>query len=306
MRARDIFINRHSEIRVGWRFASFASFLLMLQFAIPLLLHTVGFWNDFVARLLGLSGVLAGSYIWVRVVNKKPFGAIGLSFHPRMFKELGIGCLIGFLMMSGIFLVELMSGYVEVSWRGLNGVQVLEAVAWGLATFAVAAALEEVVFRGYFFQTLVQWATFLPATLLMSAYFAFNHAFNPHATPLGIANVGLAGIWLSIAYMKTRSLYLPFGLHVSWNFSQTVIFGFPTSGIAFESFRSVSLIQSGPEWITGGGFGPEGGILASVALIASTWYILKSDSVRIPEGIITLDSVEDLLPESTPGESQPS
>jgi hypothetical protein len=160
----------------------------------------------------------------------------------------------------------------------------------------MAAFLEEVLFRGYMFQTLIQWITFLPATLVFSMLFAYSHFFNPHVTLLSLLNVTMAGIWLSIAYMKTRSLWLPFGLHLSWNFSQTSLYSFPTSGGSFEGEKLSDLIQTGPDWITGGAFGPEGGILTTIALIACTWYILKSKDLLAPEGIVTLDSVEDLLP----------
>jgi membrane protease YdiL (CAAX protease family) len=104
--------------------------------------------------------------------------------------------------------------------------------------------------------------------------------------------------------MKTRSLWLPFGLHVSWNYSQTVIYSFPTSGIDFAGFQLGETVQTGPEWITGGAFGPEGGALATLMLILSTWYILKSKSLSVPEGIITLDSIEDIIPPPTPPEAE--
>jgi|GEM_PF-7059575 len=62
------------------------------------------------------------------------------------------------------------------------------------------------------------------------------------------------------------------------------------------------LVQQGPDWITGGAFGPEGGVLATIALIAGTWYILKARWIKAAEGIITLDSVEDLFPQTPQSE----
>jgi hypothetical protein len=165
-----------------------------------------------------------------------------------------------------------------------------------LVFFTVAAFVEETLFRGYAFQTLIQWVTFLPAVVAFSVLFAYAHYFNPNVTMLSLVNVGLAGVWLSVAYMKTRSLWLPFGLHLSWNFSQTSLYAFPTSGGSLEGQKLWDSVQTGPVWVTGGAFGPEGGVLATVALIVGTWYILKSTYVRAPEGIVTLDSVEDLLP----------
>jgi len=173
------------------------------------------------------------------------------------------------------------------------------ACLWTLGSsfvlFALSTFYEEVAFRGYLFQTLIQSVTFLPATIIMAAIFAAAHLANPHVTDLGVVNVALAGVFLSVAYMKTRSLWLPFGLHLAWNFSQTTIFGYPTSGIDFSARRLFDVVQGGPDWVTGGVFGPEGGVLTSLALVIGTGTILRSTLLRAPEGIITLDSVEDLL-----------
>ena len=94
---------------------------------------------------------------------------------------------------------------------------------------------------------------------------------------------------------STRSLWLPFGLHWGWNFSLTTLFSLPTSGMGFPDRQLFMLEQSGPGWLTGGAFGPEGGALATVALVACPWHILKSKLYAAPEGIITLDSLEDLV-----------
>ena len=82
------------------------------------------------------------------------------------------------------------------------------------------------------------WRSTIPEC--MSALFGLAHIRNPHATILSTANVLLAGVWLSFAYLKTRSLWLPFGLHLSWNFAQTTVYAFPTSSFAFAE-RSDSM-----------------------------------------------------------------
>jgi hypothetical protein len=91
-------------------------------------------------------------------------------------------------------------------------------------------------------------------------------------------------------------------LHFAWNFTQTTIYAFPTSGLAFEDRKLWVLEQTGPDWITGGAFGPEGGLLATLALLLGTWYVLKSRHLVVQEGIITLDSLEDILPPVQDGE----
>ena len=254
--------------------------------------------------LVILVAMLVAGWVMTKFVNGKPFGAIGLSFHPAMFRELGIGVLIGFAMILGVFLAEVISGCLSVSWRGLTPVSVVRVLILSFITFGIGVVAEEVAFRGYLFQTMIQAVTFLPATVLMAILFALVHRLNPGITWLGLVNVGIAGVWLSIAYMKTRSLWLPIGLHWAWNFSQTTMFGLPTSGIDGASFRLLDVVQRGPEWVTGGVFGPEGGVLVTLSLIIGTGVVLKVRSLRAPEGIITLDSIEDLLgPQNGSGEA---
>ena len=298
MQPKDIIVNHYGELRVGWRLLSFVVLLAVILLVLGAPLRMLGVRSDFAGSIVTLASTLGATYTTTRFVNRKPFGAIGFSLHSHMFREFGIGCLLGFLMMSGIFVVELLSGFIHLEWGGLSLLACVRAVLWALVGFSVAAFAEEALFRGYFFQTLIQWITFLPATLVLAVAFAWSHYANPHATIFSLVNVGFAGVWLSIAYFKTRSLWLPSGLHLSWNFAQTTVYAFPTSGISFTDNRLMNLTQSGPEWITGGAFGPEGGILATIALIVSTWYILKSTSLMAPKGIVTLDSVEDLLPKS--------
>jgi hypothetical protein len=197
--------------------------------------------------------------------------------------------------MAGIFVVEVALGYAAPVWQGFPPGHLALSILQLAAIFTLTATLEELLFRGYAFQTLMQGITFAPAMLLVSLLFALAHARNPNATVFGLCNVALAGIWLSFAYFKTRGLWLPMGLHCGWNFAQTAIFGFPTSGADFSGLKPFVTAQSGPEWVTGGAFGPEGGVLATISLIAGTWYILKSPAFSTPPGIVTLESLEDLL-----------
>ena len=298
--ARFVFLTRHEDLRSGWKILLFLLCLTAIGFVLVGGAGWIVGGIPAVAMFLGFVSALAASWILTRFVNKKPLAAIGLWVHPHTARELGIGLLIGFLMMTGVFIVQLAAGYVSVTWRGLAWHEAGTTVLFSLFYFASSAAGEELLFRGYPFQTLAQGITMLPAILVMSGLFGVAHMQNPHATVLSTINVMLAGIWLSLAYLKTRGLWLPFGLHLSWNFAQTTVFGFPTSGFGFAEHRLWAAVQNGPEGITGGAFGPEGGVLATLALLGGTWYILKSKYLSAPDGIVTLDSVEDVLPPLSP------
>lgn len=239
----------------------------------------------------------------VRFANRKPFAAVGLHLHRGTLKELLAGCSLGILMMAAIFCVLWLPGWASASWRTPDVGRMLLILGSGAAVFAVGAAVEEILFRGYPFQTLVQGISFLPAMLAMGVLFAAAHIPNPHMTVFSFVNILFASIWLSFAYLKTRGLWLPFGLHWGWNFAQTTLFGFPTSGLQMADHRLLSVSVAGPAWLTGGAFGPEGGLLATLALAGGTWFILKSRHLEAQEGIITLDTVEDLPIPAPPGET---
>jgi membrane protease YdiL (CAAX protease family) len=291
-----IFLTRHRDLRVVWRMVFFLFIASAGVLGGGYLLHASSIQNEAAGYILAILSVALATFVMTRFVNRKPFSAVGLAMHSGAFRDAAMGCLLGFLMMAGIFTVEYGLGFLNVSLRNLAPFDVLKIGARSLLLFALSAVFEEFTFRGYLFQTLIQGISFLPATLLFALFFAFAHVWNPNVSLFGLVNVGVAGILLSIAYMKTRCLWLPIGLHFSWNFSQTTVFSFPTSGIEFSGRSLLDLTQSGPVWITGGAFGPEGGILATLALVVCTGHVLKSSMYQTPGAIVTLDSLEDLLP----------
>jgi hypothetical protein len=97
------------------------------------------------------------------------------------------------------------------------------------------------------------------------------------------------------AYWRTRGLWLPFGIHFAWNFSQTTFYGYPTSGIHFSNQELTRLIQFGPEWITGGMYGPEGGILATFAIVLCGVYCYYSKALQPQADVVTLERKEERL-----------
>jgi hypothetical protein len=303
---KQIFVNRYGELRAGWKILLFfiLTSVLIALLGYPIqLIRKLPMSADFeglldpLAGILALIGSLAGSYVLTRFVNRKPLRAIGLWFLGSSVRELTGGIVISFLMMGAIACILVASGFVDMHIRSLSALDVLFVIGTSAILFASGAMVEEVLFRGYPFQTLIQGITLLPAVLLMGITFGAAHIGNPNATVFAIANIVMASIWLSIAYLKTRGLWLPFGLHFGWNFAQTVVFSFPTSGIEFSNRRLFETVVTGPEWLTGGSFGPEGGVLATAALIAGSWYLLKTNRFSPPPGVTTLDSIEDLIRE---------
>jgi membrane protease YdiL (CAAX protease family) len=103
------------------------------------------------------------------------------------------------------------------------------------------------------------------------------HLYNPGVTLFSTVNTVLAGIWLGVAYWKTRSLWLATALHVSWNLAMVFVFGLPVSGLTDYSEMGLLMGRPGsPAWLSGGDYGPEGGAAATLMLLASTFVIWKS------------------------------
>jgi hypothetical protein len=109
--------------------------------------------------------------------------------------------------------------------------------------------------------------------LLTSAFFGASHLMNPHATPIAAIGIAFeAGVMLGAAYMLTRSLWLPMGLHAAWNFAQGEIYDIPVSGTPVHGVVNARL--SGDPLLTGNGFGLEASIIAIVvATLFGIWLL---------------------------------
>ena len=153
-----------------------------------------------------------------------------------------------------------------------------ETLFVSILIFLFAAAAEEILFRGYVLQTLTRANIAWLGIVLTSVPFAASHLKNPNAVPgFTFVNTALAGLWLAVAYLRTRSLWLPLGLHWSWNWAQASLLGLPVSGI--ERIAPAPLLKAmnaGPDWLTGGAYGIEGGAACTIALVISTVVIWRA------------------------------
>jgi membrane protease YdiL (CAAX protease family) len=287
----EIFWNRRGCLRAGW---------LILIYAVLASLCMIGTVRAYeaVMRLIapgqaaainsGMNigfhvslflGAMVPAFLTIRFLHRRSFQALGFSFHDRVWIELLQGVTQGALMISVIFLLECSAGWTHARWSGLQPSSVVRFGINYTLLFAFAAAFEEALVRGYAFQMLVQGIGKETAVVLSSLVFGAAHFSNPNAGFLSLADTVLAGIWLSCAYLKTRSLWFPTSLHMSWNLSQGFIYGFPVSGVEFPH-SLLRVTSEGRTWITGGSYGPEGGALTVCVLIPATIYILYSGRVR--------------------------
>ncbi|MGE5315592.1 MAG: lysostaphin resistance A-like protein [Acidobacteriota bacterium] len=286
MTASELFINpKEGRLRAAWRMAIFIAAFMLLNsgvFAvlIPLLTSAGIVRSRVLFTVITYLVVTVVTWGVCRWIDRRPLRSVGLGFHDRTLVELSQGLALGALMMGVIFLAITASGMAEFHWKDLSWTQAAWMAAVSFAEFAAVAWGEELLFRGYLFQTLAEGTTRITAVAVFAVFFGVVHMGNPNVTFFSLVNIAIAGVWLSAAYFKTRGLWLPVGLHFSWNFFQNHVFSFPVSGIQMSETQLGTVTDRGPEWLTGGAFGPEGGAIATVMLLAGSAFIWFSPAIR--------------------------
>jgi len=176
--------------------------------------------------------------------------------------------------MPGIFLVELLLGSLRYAGMQMD----LAAMRSALGTIAFGALFEEVLYRSLLLSGLVaalrgrKWL----AILISAVVFGIIHLSNPGASTISAFGNALGGIIYGMAFLGGRNIWLPLGLHFSWNFSQGPILGFPVSGLNFGGIFATEPV--GSDLINGGAYGPEAGlvgILFRFVIMAMVVYYLQ-------------------------------
>jgi membrane protease YdiL (CAAX protease family) len=175
-------------------------------------------------------------------------------------KPLALGLLAGLLLFSLIVAIAAALGVYRITGEG-NSKELLAA----LITSAIFPAIsEELLFRGILFRWIEEFGGSWMALLLTSAFFGAVHLSNPHASAIAALGIAIGGgVMLGAAYMLTRSLWLPMGIHAAWNFAQGEIYDIPVSGNPVHGLVEARL--TGAPLLTGNGFGLEASLIAMVA-----------------------------------------
>lgn len=195
---------------------------------------------------------------------------LGLRLRPGWLAYSLVGLALGPVMFLTILLVLLAAGWATAGPGTIDATGLL--VAFG--TFTLVAFSEEILARGWILQVLLRGRGTLAAVLGSAGIFAVLHGFNPDFGLTALVGLFVAGLLFAQAYLVTRQLWLPVALHLSWNFAQGPIFGFPVSGLPGDGLLTVR--PTGPEVITGGAFGPEAGLvlLVGIAVASACLYAL--------------------------------
>ena len=275
LKATPILLNNDGALRSGWRFSIYAVVFTALLFAnaalISLVLPDPSIGNEGIS-LLGINAwallvpAVLSLVFMVHFVDHVPLATFGVTLHEKWGHDLGLGLFVAALMIVFYDVFAFALGELSVQIATPEG-GLWVPLALTVFFLAVSAANEELVFRGYPLQILMVGIGPWPAMVVMSALFGLGHYLNPSSTWLGTLNTFLAGILLSLAYVRTRSLWFPYGIHIGWNLAIGPIFGLPVSGIAMPSVWNSEV--GGADWVVGGAYGPEGGILGTGVMIGA-------------------------------------
>ncbi len=234
-----------------------------------------------------------------RWLDHRSFREFGLHLNSQWWSDLLFGLILGAALMTFIFLVELAFGWVKISgtFQSSSPAQSFISVAiYGLFFFLVVGIQEELMFRGYILRNLAEglnlpWLT--PQSALILGYlisamvFGVLHIANPNATVISTINIIIAGLLMGLGLILTGELALPIGLHVTWNYFEGYVFGFPVSGLS-SAGNFIGIQQGGPTQWTGGAFGPEAGLISLGAMLVGAGLILAW--VRWRRGTIELQT----------------
>lgn len=260
---------------VGWAILFLvAGFVLMVAFYAVGAFLTGGHGGLGTARLILLqsaAGLLAfGLLTWGLGVRWLGLSLAELRYAvpAGAFRGFGLGCLIGWAPAALALALSLVVGGARVLGDSGTTADYLGAILRTTLLLAPAALVEEVMFRGVSQVLLARVVGRGPAVLALSGLFAMAHVFNPNTTALGLVNIGLAGVFLGATFYTPGGLWAAWGAHLGWNATLAALDA-PVSGLPFP-IPLINYEPGGPPWLTGGTFGPEGGLLATVAIALAT------------------------------------
>ncbi|MBT8487818.1 MAG: CPBP family intramembrane metalloprotease [Gemmatimonadetes bacterium] len=252
-------------MRLGWRLLAFI--FIAAALGIVLAAFTPG------GLTAGALALLVGSTVagWCMLAldGRQP-AALGFHLSLPAVGELAKGTALGVAV--GLVVVGVMAALGVVSWTGQEG----SAVAWvrgaagALGFLLIPAAAEEALLRGYPLQAVGEAWGALVAVVVTSVVFGLLHLANPGVGVLAIANIAVAGLLLGVIYVRTLSLWWATGAHLGWNWAHGYLVDVPVSGLEVIDAPLYEGVTSGPPWLGGGGFGPEGSLVSTVVVLGAT------------------------------------
>ncbi|MCX7681467.1 MAG: CPBP family intramembrane metalloprotease [Anaerolineae bacterium] len=225
--------------------------------------------------LSAFGGVILLVWLWTGLYEKRAFYTLGFERKDAL-RQYGLGLLTGCLMFAGAVLLMAVPGFLasDTSGPGSQGWVALGGVLVIFPGWMVQGAAEEVLMRGWLMPSL--GARYRPwaGIVISSVFFAVMHSLNPNLSLLALLNLLLYGLFAALYALRAGSLWGICALHAAWNWTQGNIFGLEVSGSGVGGGMVLNLMEAGPDWFTGGAFGPEGGLAVTLVLVAGILAVL--------------------------------
>ena len=300
---REIFINQFGRLRSGWRvvlyilvvtaislvltYALRIAYLYAMELALPAYVWDMSY------RISVLATALVAGYLCARVLEGLPWRSLGLTLHNGWLRDLVVGSAIGFAAIAVGVGIAMLGGGLRLSFSDDGFAGIGRSMIGSAGLLLVAALAEEAMFRGYGLQTLARARLASLGLVLTCALFGFVHLANPNVVPgFTFVNTALAGVWLGVAYLRTRSLWFPLGVHWAWNWALGWFFGLPISGARLVSHPLIEASDTGPFWLTGGSYGIEGGLAGTIAMLLFTIFTWRTSLVSATPELLRMTSEE--------------
>ena len=277
------------RLRTAWRLLGHTALLLIFSvvlsvaLAVPLAVFQFVSGRNLANAVLALSTVVSlpavtlATWIARRALDRRSFRSLGLDRAAGWQRDLLVGFAIPIPLFGLIYFFELGLGWLDFQnwgWAERGVLATAGGVLLMLLAFVAVGFYEELLFRGYYLQNLKDGINPTIAVFATSAAFGLVHLGNLNASFTSTLGIFAAGLFLAYAWLRTRALWLPIGIHIGWNFLQGPVFGFEVSGNPTPSL--VRHVVNGPELITGGAFGPEAGLVVLPAMVVGAgliwWY----------------------------------
>ncbi len=213
-------------------------------------------------------------FFWLRWYEKRPFSSLGF-FKKSWFAEIIKGWMIGMFLLSVSLLVSYLLGGLKLVSIDFS-LQTILKVLIIIPFWFVQGGTEELLTRGWLLPLINKRTNLIFALVLTSSLFGILHLGNDHVTFLSILSITLSGLLMALYMLKTDNIWGAAGLHGAWNFTQGNIFGVAVSGTdAGASLFKFAVKPDSAQWISGGMFGTEGSLIASIVLMIGILVLLK-------------------------------
>jgi membrane protease YdiL (CAAX protease family) len=251
----------------AWTTANHAAQGIATRFNLPIFANLL---NQAFFLLLLVVGFSVLHWLSTRIGGLRASNS--LPTRPTSKEEFQRGMALGWAMLLAAVLPLALVGTLHPMFSFAPSSFGVAAVS--VITLAIGALATEVAFRGYLFTILIDTIGPTLSTLLMAFLYAAISSLRPSSTGLSILIAFVMGILFSMAYLRTHALWLGSGVHFAWNAATAVIFGLPVT--AYTTYSSlVSTSVTGPDWFTGGDYGPEAGILTLFVVLAAMVVLFR-------------------------------